>query len=53
MGMTDIIIDDSIDMFTHGAGAALPVPAVRVKLQAQPHPQRRIIAVGRCERGGL
>lgn len=50
MGMTDIIIDDSIDMFTHGAGAFLLLEAMRAKLQAQP--KKRIIAVGRCVNGG-
>jgi len=50
MGMTEIIIDDSIDMFTHGAGALLLVEAMRVKLQEQP--KKRVIAVGRCRNGG-
>lgn len=49
MGVTDIIIDDGIDMFTHGAGATVLVQAVRVKLQEQD--RRRKIVVGRCKRG--
>lgn len=48
--MTDIIIDDGIDMFCHGAGAMLLVSAVRANLQMQP--QKRVIAIGRCARGG-
>lgn len=48
--MTDIIVDDSIKMFTHGAGAFLLLDAMRAKLQEQP--KKRIIAIGRCERGG-
>lgn len=52
--MTDIIIDDSIiddsiDMFCGGDGAATLAMAVRAKLQ-EPH-KRRKIAVGRRKPG--
>lgn len=47
--MTDITIDDSVDMFTRGPGATVLVQAVRVKLSAEY--KARKIAVGRRKPG--